>query len=444
MTMQRILGSLRRPWLVVGLLALSYLLVFTQRIGPGLVSNELQSEFHVTAAVLGTLSSVQYLLYMLLQIPVGLSGDKFGPERLFVGGVAFDALGTLVFANAHSFTVLLLARAFVGLGDALIWVNIVLILGKRFSAGVFGSLLAMVATAGNVGALLATIPFAAWLAVAGWRAPFTDLGIVLFVVAAFDLIALKAPTHIVDLDAPRLKITKIPMRTTMQQVLVDRNAWATFCCHFGAVGNYLSFVGLWAIPYFIHAYHLTADVAARFTLVAFFGALLGGPIVGAISDRLRTRRSPYIVIQALSTIAWLIVPVANGQPPMWVAYSVMFIVGFGSGGSLLTFALIRDQTEAMRVGVTSGFANTGGFLSAVLMPVLFGAVLDVFNTSQEGATSHAYGMAFIVPAMFSFVGFCGSLMLVERHQVLVRSKRKTHDETLGSPTITQHPEGDAT
>jgi len=414
-----------RPWLVVGLLALSYLLVFTQRIGPGLVSNELQSEFHVTAAVLGTLSSIQYLLYMLLQIPVGLSGDKFGPERLFVAGVVFDGLGTLFFAHAHSFLVLLIARALVGFGDALIWVNIVLILGKRFAPSVFGSLLAIVATAGNIGALLATIPFAAWLAVAGWRVPFTDLGIVLLVVSALDVVVLRRRARAADASSEpaHISVNMIPMRRTMAKVVRDRNAWATFCCHFGAVGNYLAFVGLWAIPYFIHAYGLTPGAAARFTLVAFFGALLGGPVMAGISDRMATRRSPYIVIQVLSTLAWLIVPLCGGQPALWVAYVVMFLVGFGSGGSLLTFAVIRDQTEPLRVGVTSGFANTGGFLSAVLMPVLFGAVLDAVAHGRATQMTHAYAMAFLVPTLFSFVGFCGSLFIVERQKVVRKTKR---------------------
>ncbi|MCL6445370.1 MAG: MFS transporter, partial [Alicyclobacillus sp.] len=144
-------------------LSLSYLLVFTQRTGPGVISNQLQAQFHVTAAVLGTMASVQYFLYMVLQIPVGLLADRFGPERLLISGVALDGIGTLVFAHALNFPWLLAGRAIVGFGDALIWVNLVLILGRRYLPAEFASFLGIAGTAGNLGAVLTTVPLAAWI-----------------------------------------------------------------------------------------------------------------------------------------------------------------------------------------------------------------------------------------------------------------------------------------
>ncbi len=75
------LMSSRWRWLVLTVICIAYLLVFTQRTGPGVISDQLQTEFHVSAAVLGTITSIQYLLYMIVQIPVGLYGDKAGPSE---------------------------------------------------------------------------------------------------------------------------------------------------------------------------------------------------------------------------------------------------------------------------------------------------------------------------------------------------------------------------
>jgi MFS family permease len=417
----RLQSFLSRNWLIATLVSLSYLLAFMQRTGPGVIANRLQTEFHVSSAVLGTMTSIQYLLYMLLQIPVGLFGDRFGPEKLLVTGVFLDGAGTLVFAHSHSFMFLLAGRAIVGIGDALIYVNIVLILGKRFVPQVFGSLLGIVGTAGNVGALLTTLPFAAWTEIEGWRVPFTILGSIIVVVAMIDFVSLGAKpnpevepsTHI------RLKKAKMPTRKALALTIRDKVSWATFACHFGACGTYIGFVSLWAVPYFLNVYHVSQTGSTVFTLIAFIGGVLGGPIAGAVSDKMKSRRKPYIVLQAAATLAWATIPAWLGAPPVWISYLMMFIVGFVSGGCLLTFAVIRDQVPIERAGVVSGFANTGGFLSAVLLPVLFGGVLDWLSPSSlhgAGVPNHVYIAAFIVPTLFSLVGLLGSLAIPEQRK----------------------------
>ncbi|MDP9727618.1 MFS transporter [Alicyclobacillus tolerans] len=413
---QTMLG--KRFWIGL-LLCMSYLLAFMQRTGPGVVSTTLQHTFHVSGAVLGTMTSVQYLLYMILQIPVGLSGDKLGPEKLLAAGVCLDGIGTLCFADSHQFAMLLVGRAVVGLGDALIWVNIVLIIGGYFLPSQFGALLGIVSTAGNVGALLTTIPFAAWTTVAGWREPFALLGILLVITAVFDfaVIRKKRPTldrvSVLSDQPEQFKIKPVPIRSILSTVIQDRNAWATFFCHFSAVGTYIGFVGLWAVPYFEHTYAVNRSLATTFTLTAFVGALIGGPLAGTLTDRIGSRRGTYIVLQVFICLSWLSVPLFAGQPPVLIAYMLMFVLGLGSGGSLLTFAVIRDQTPAERAGVTSGFANTGGFLSAVLLPVLFGALYDAHL--RQGIHT-AYAVAFLVPTGFTLLGVIGSLFIRERRQ----------------------------
>ncbi len=423
-------GLSKERWAVFGVVALAYLLVFAQRTGPGLITNHLQAEFHVTAATLGTMTSIQYLLYMLLQIPVGLFGDRFGPERLFVAGVMFDGVGTLVFSEAHVFAWLLIGRAVVGLGDALIWVNIVLILAKRFLPQEFGVLLGLVGTGGNIGALLTTLPFAAWISAVGWRQPFFLLGLALLVVGCLAAVLFlrsnrrvgALPRAVVAHPAQTStapKIVHVPVLQVLHRVVRARLAWATFACHFGIVGTYMGFVSLWAVPFFIASYHIGRSQAAWFTLIAFVGALVGGPVTGAVSDRLGRRRMPYLWLQGLAVLAWVTMWVGGGHLPAAVTALQMFVLGFGNGGSLLTFAAIRDQTEPSQSGVMSGFANAGGFLSAVLLPVLYGAVVDFVSpraSSGVPATAHAMAMGLLVPAVFSLVGFVGAVLLPEfRH-----------------------------
>jgi MFS family permease len=423
----------RYRFAVFAALALSYLFVFWQRTGPGVVADQLQSQFGVSAAVLGTMASVQFFLYMALQIPVGLFGDRFGPERLFILGTFLDGVGTLVFSQAHGFSWLLVGRAIVGAGDALIWVNIVLVVGKWFAPTEFGAVLGLTGTCGNIGAVCATIPFAAWIGASGWRLPFLILGFVLVGIAYLDACVLKRtwlPWRGRYIQSQHLRIEKIPVGRALRNVLSERVAWATFLCHFGVMGAYIGYTSLWAVPYYMDVYGMSRAGAAQFVLVGFVGAIVGGPVVGMISDKLGERKRLYTLVQALSTLAWSVVPLAHGAPPVWVAYLVIFVLGFGCGASLLTFASIRDLVPREKSGITSGFANTGGFLSAVLLPIAFGAVVDLVGHGQSAGSvlERAYGFAFLVPTLFSAFGVIGSLLLPNKVRLDTPVSLQTREE----------------
>jgi nitrate/nitrite transporter NarK len=343
----------------------------------------------------------------------------------------------LVFSRADAFVWLLLGRAIVGLGDALIWVNLVIILAKRYLPQQFGALLGIVGMGGNLGALLTTLPFAAWIAAAGWRTPFSILAGVLMLVAVCDWLALSGGRGAAkrrrdgglsdadpDSQENRVKIHPVPVRRILADVVRDRLSWATFACHFGIVGTYMGFVSLWAVPYFMAAYHVSRAGASSFTLVGFIGALVGGPITGAMSDRMGSRRRPYVVLQALVALSWITLWLGGGAWPAVVTYVQMLVIGFGNGGSLLTFAAIRDQTPMERSGVMSGFANTGGFFSAVLLPVAFGAVVDALSPQAASSTPsmHALAAGLMVPAVFSVIGVAGALLLPERQNLSEKSQ----------------------
>lgn len=415
--------------MVIVLLAVSYLLVYTQRTGPGVISDRLQSAFHVSAAVLGTVASVQYLLYMMLQIPVGMSADRWGPERLLVAGIFLDGAGTVWFSHAASFPALLVGRALVGLGDALVFVNIVLILGRWCDAQVFGAMLGLVNTCGSLGAVLATVPLAVWIGTDGWRLPFRVVGLLLVVAAVVDAVCFRwlgrakraAVRTGTGTTAPGAADPP-PVWRVLGEVVRDRHAWAAFGCHFGLMGTYIGFMSLWAVPYLMDTYQLPRSSATWFNLASFLGAMAGGPLVGRLSDRTGSRKWPYMALHGLAALAWLTLVLCSGHPPEPVAFAVMFVLGLGCGGSMLTFAVVRDHTPVSRSGATSGFANAGGFLSAVLLPVAFGWVLDAAAPSSApgitgvhaAGSGPAWGSAFWVPFVFSLAGLLGCSLIRER------------------------------
>jgi sugar phosphate permease len=394
----------------------TYFLIVSQRTAPGLISDQLMKEFHVTASVIGLLTSIQFLAYAGLQIPIGILSDRYGPNLFLVFGALLNGLGALVYSLAGNEAFLLLARLLAGMGDAAIWVNLVIILSQWFKVKEFIGLLGLAGMAGSFGFLMATVPFSAWISLSGWRPPFFITGIILCLSAVLLYIVLvKKPKQLFQDDSIKVKKEKRRENTLilLRRIFSTRQAWATFLCHFGLVGSYVGFIGSWAVPYGMHVYEMSRSAASQLIMVGLIGAIIGAPLTSWISSRLASIKRPYIVVHFIVLLCWIAFVLFNGRPPFFMLIMLFFIIGYGNGASSLTFAVVRQSFPMKEVGVISGFANTGGFLSAVLLPIIFGKVLDHFHSS---ASSVGYHYGFIIPVLFSLLGLMGGLLIKEQRQ----------------------------
>ncbi|MCJ8009298.1 MFS transporter [Lederbergia wuyishanensis] len=403
-------------WIVFVTVLFTYFVIVSQRTAPGLISDQLMHDFKVTAATIGLLTSIQFFAYASLQIPVGILSDRFGPNFFLIIGALLNGVGTLVYSIAPNELILLIARLMVGIGDAAIWVNLVLILSQWFKVKEFIGLLGIAGMSGSLGVLMATVPFSAWISISGWRPVFFTVGIILCLCACLLFYVLeKKPKHMIKDYKFSIQTGSKREKTgvLLRRIFSARQAWATFFCHFGLVGTYIGFIGSWAVPYGIHVYGMSRSSASQLVMIGLIGALVGSPLTTWIASRLGTIKRPYMLVHFIIFLCWLALFVVGGKPPYAVLVILFLIIGFGNGASSLTFAVVRQSFDIKVVGVVSGFANTGGFLSAVLLPGIFGKILDYFHTSPSAVGYH-YG--FIIPVVFSFIGLIGGMLIKEQRQ----------------------------
>jgi sugar phosphate permease len=186
----------------------------------------------------------------------------------------------------------------------------------------------------------------------------------------------------------------------------------------------VGFIGSWAVPYGMNVYGMTRSEASQLIMIGIIGALMGAPLMSWISSRLETIKRPYVVVHITILLSWATFLLFNGNPPLFILIMLFFIIGFGYGASALTFAVVRKSFPLVESGVVSGFANTGGFLSAVLLPSIFGMVLDHFQT-PPGSMSVGYFYGFITPVIFSTIGLIGVSSIKEKQQEPEQSSDRT-------------------
>ncbi|MCM3584641.1 MFS transporter [Mesobacillus maritimus] len=403
----------RFRWVVFGCVLFTYLFMSSQRTAPGLITNEVMRDFQVSAATIGLLASMQFLVYTGLQIPMGLLADRFGPNFFLIIGSFLTGIGTIIYSLGTHEVVLFIARILTGIGDATIWVNLVLILSRWFSAKEFSRFIGVAAMTGSLGFLVATVPFAAYIDYLGWRPAFFSTGVLLCLCAAVLYYVLVKKTNQPLFERREMKREKTTV--LLRKIVSSRQAWALFLCHFGLVGTYVGFIGSWAVPYGMNLYGMTRTNASQLVLVGLVGALIGAPLAGWISSRLGMIKKPYIVVHALIVLCWSTFLVTDANPPVLFLTILFFVIGLAYGANALTFASVRQSFPLHESGIASGFANTGGFLSAVLLPSIFGLLLD-YSQSATGSIGDGYYFGFITPVLFSSLGLIGVLMLKEKVQ----------------------------
>jgi len=77
-----------------------------------------QTEFHLTNAQVGYLTSAFLLFYMVAAPFVGPLADRYSRKRIIVGGAIFWSALTLLTAVTHTYTELLIRHTLVGIGEA--------------------------------------------------------------------------------------------------------------------------------------------------------------------------------------------------------------------------------------------------------------------------------------------------------------------------------------
>ena len=111
---------------------------------------------------------LQLLVYAGMQVPVGLLVDRFGSRSVLLSGTLLMTLAQTGFALAESYPLALLARVFVGMGDAMTFICVLRLVSSWFPPRRIPFVTQVTGTLGQAGALVAAIPMTWALGHLGW------------------------------------------------------------------------------------------------------------------------------------------------------------------------------------------------------------------------------------------------------------------------------------
>ena len=412
------------PWVICTIAAIFYCYEYLLRVTPSVMMPELMQTFHLSAASLGVLSSFYYYAYTPMQLPVGMMIDRFGPRRILTIAVICCALGAFVFGTTESFWQAAFGRALMGFGSAFAFVGVLKLATIWLPPNRFAFIAGLATTLGMVGAISGELLLSRMVSVVGWQNTVLYSSACGFLLVPLMWWVIRDTTDAVEIpanapQAPPERLSRQQFFAEIWSVVSNRQVWLV-----GSIGGLLFlpitvFAELWGNEYLKALHNISVEQATIGTSLIFAGWAVGGPIIGAWSDSIKSRKIPLLlgsVMTAASMSAMMLLPDLS----LKTVYLCLFLTGFFGGAEIIVFAVARENCSLKLTGTAVSMTNFLIMLGGAVLQPAAGKIIQATWTGEMRNGYHVYSpesyqLAMLMIPAGLLLAFVLSLFLKETH-----------------------------
>lgn len=263
-----------------------FMVDFIARTGVNAVFPVLQMDLGLTDTQLGTLASVVLLGMAVFVLPVSYWGEKHSPKKAINLSAFIWSLGSVLSGVASSFFLLVVARFFVGTGNAAYAPLSNSMITSMYKKSQWGKMIGLYNTAMTFGGAAGALIFANLSNTLGWRAAFYIIGGVSFLFTILSLLlpeTKKVAGVVNDVKAKAQEQEQVNLRDAAK-VTMQNKALLCTCLGAGLGVMALQSLGTYAAIYYVRICGMSIATAAALLGASNLIAALGYPVGGAIMD----------------------------------------------------------------------------------------------------------------------------------------------------------------
>ena len=386
-----------KAWSVLIVSTLAFTVCFMVWMMFGVIGIPLKKQLGLNATEFGLLTATPVLTGSLIRVPLGIWTDRYGGRIVMTVLMAITVPPIFLMSYATAYWHFLVIGLFVGLAGGSFSVGTPYVARwfpkekKGMAMGVYG--------AGNSGSAVNKFVAPAIIAALGWAAvPQVYAAIMALTVVVFWFFSHHDPKHVVPSDtklSDQLKLLKDP-------------AVLKYCQYYSIVfGGYVA-LALWMVQYYVGEFGLPITTAA---LLAACFSLPGGvlrAIGGVLSDKYGAHKVTWWVMWVSWICLFLLsypqtqftVLTVNGPKTFEIGLNVvwftvlMAVLGVAwAFGKASVFKYIGDEYPN-NIGAVSGIVGLAGGLGGFILPILFGALMDLTGI-RSSAFMLMYGVVWV-------------------------------------------------
>jgi len=328
------------------------------------LSTVMMKEMSLSHAGFAFIFGIAMISLVASRIPWGIIGDHIGFRGAFRIALPLSATAAVIRSFSPGYSTLLITQLLLGFGLSSVLPCLPLLVKKSFMKNLTGFATGLYVAgfaAGNATALALTPRL---LPIFSWR-------LILLLYAILPV----AITILWWLFIPETSFkTKSVKPDQFKLIFKDRSLWILLILVIAAMGGYDT-LATW-IPKIIEMKHLNSSLSTLLPLGFFFS----GPIIGVVSDRYINRKT-LLAVMGFATIFSILGIRSNSL----VLFNLsLFFAGF-CPNSVLTISLTipaEQERYASSVGGVVGVISSLGNIGPLILPVIFGSLIDITGTYQ--------------------------------------------------------------
>ncbi len=385
----------------------------------------LMATFSVGAGTIGAISAIYFYIYAPMQLPVGLLMDRFGPRKLLSLAAAVCGIGGIIFGAALNLEILAAARLLMGFGSAFAFVGLLYITSHWFPRKQLALLIGIANSTAMIGAVAGEGPVSILEHQIGWRYTMFVIGAMGILLSFFIFIVVRqAPKESIN---SHKKINFAEAWKNLKKILIHPSSWLNALIAISLYTTTSAFAALWGVPFLIHNHGMSQTLAGFASSSIYIGWIVGGPLVGHLSDRFKTRR-PFLKLCSLLGGLTLLPVILFMDFPPYLIFILLPLVGVFSSAELLNFSYAIDLHPEKATGSAVAFTNFVIMMGAAIFQPLVGWLLDFFWDGKymgiiKDYSHNDYKLSMICFPLCFFIAFILSFFLKEKDDK--RTKQKT-------------------
>ena len=367
----------------------------------GTATNYVKTEFSLADGTANLFTTMVFFWFLIFSVPTGMLMNKIGRRKTVLWSIlvtlvamALPIVGYIAFSGTARLVLIVISFAFLGIGNTLMQVS----LNPLLTVFVKGDKLASTLTTGQFVKSFASL-FAPYIAAWGFNqlnmwwilfVIYLVVGIVGYVWLAFDKIEEPAP------DTGTTTIGRC-FKLLFSDGIV-------FLCFLGIVAHVGVDVGINAQAPRILMEHTDIEltVATNATMVYFIarmiGCFTGGIVLQKISNKLGMRICG--IIMALSAVCFAVFTLTPENPPQWLFWTAVALVGFGNSN---VFSLFLSHALMYRPGRQNEISGLMlmGLIGGAIFPPIMGVAADAAG-QFGGIIVMAVGCVYVLVIGFGY------------------------------------------
>ncbi len=385
--------------------AFGYFLSYAFRSINAIISQDLVHDLDIAAGQLGLLTAAYFFTFALVQIPLGVLLDRFGPRRIQTALLLFAAAGAGIFSVANGIEVLVLARALIGIGVSACLMAGIKAFVQWFPMSRLASLNGWLLACGGLGAFATSLPAEAALRYTDWRGLFAGIAVLSFLVATFIFFVVP------DRSSGAPKESWGELLAGVRTVFSAGVFWRVSLVFMVALGTFMSVQTLWISPWLrdVAGYDSAGGMLAAMAVAM----ILGFGVSGSLSDRMARMgidhlaflKAAYAV--SIAMFALIAAGVTFAAPVIWVVYGIC-----STAATTLSYPILSRRFPVALAGRVNTAINMLVFVWAFISQWGMGAVIGLWPAEGGHYALAGYHAAFGLSLLLQLGAF--ALLLAQR------------------------------